>query len=209
MALVTPDVGEVEQLARMLYGRGGLITAATNANPIVVTSNAHGLAVNDHVVVSDVGGNTAANGTFVVSAVTTNTFTLSGSTGNGAYTSGGSWSLTTMEDWTLKLRSDGVTPAESDTAGSYTEATFTGYSAKTINSVQAVAKWPKPSTGSGTTSSTYGTTLSWSPTTSQTITGYFVIGATSTTLLFAENFASSKSLSNGDTFNLTLKMQLD
>jgi len=70
----------------------GNVTGATNASPIVVTSASHGLAVGQLVIVASVGGNTAANGTFVVSAVTADTFTLSGSTGNGAYTSGGTWS---------------------------------------------------------------------------------------------------------------------
>jgi hypothetical protein len=36
-----------------------------------------------------VGGNTAANGSFVITSTGTNTFTLGGSVGNGAYTSGG------------------------------------------------------------------------------------------------------------------------
>lgn len=78
-------------------GPSGTITGATNASPIVVTSANHGLAVGDSVVISGVLGNTAANGTWIVSAVTTNTFTLTAvagggaSTGNGAYTSGGTW----------------------------------------------------------------------------------------------------------------------
>ena len=69
----------------------GTITGATNASPIVVTSQGHGLTVGTRVTVAGVGGNTAANGTFQVTAVTSNTFTLGGSTGNSAYTSGGSW----------------------------------------------------------------------------------------------------------------------
>lgn len=72
----------------------GVITGATNASPIVVTSNGHGLSLNTRVTVASVGGTTAANGDWQISAVTSNTFTLSGSTGNGAYTSGGTWSLT-------------------------------------------------------------------------------------------------------------------
>lgn len=113
------------------------------------------------------------------------------------------------ENGTLKLYKTNVTPAESDTAASYTEADFTGYSSKTLTSSQSGATWSVPSTSSGTTSSTYGTTLSWSPTSSQTVYGYFVVGATSTVLWWAELFASSKNLSNGDTLNLTAKIQLD
>lgn len=208
MALLAPYVGEVQLLARLLYGRGGVITGATNATPIVVTSNNHGLSVNDHVTVNDVGGNTAANATFVVSAVSTNTFTLGSSAGNGAYSSGGSWCLAGVENMTLKLRSDGATPAAGDTAGTYTEATFTGYSAKTLTAQQGVSLWPAPTTVSTVTSSAYGTTLTWAATSTQTITGYFVVGATSGTLFWSENFAASQNLASGITLNLTAKLAL-
>jgi hypothetical protein len=112
------------------------------------------------------------------------------------------------ENWTLKLFSNNITPAESDTAGTYTEATFTGYVAKTITRTQSGATWAVPTTSAGTTSSTYGTAQSWSPTTSQTIYGYYVIGATSTTLLFAEVFSSAKNLVNGDTLTITPRLEL-
>jgi Ca2+-binding RTX toxin-like protein len=69
----------------------GSVTGATNANPIVITSNGHGLANGEQVTISGVVGNTTANGTFTVSNVTANTFRLVGAVGNGAYTSGGTW----------------------------------------------------------------------------------------------------------------------
>ena len=65
------------------------VTGATNASPIVITSAAHGFSDDEIVVVHDVGGNTAANGTWKVASSATNTFELYGSTGNAAYTSGG------------------------------------------------------------------------------------------------------------------------
>jgi hypothetical protein len=218
MALLVPDVGEVQLLAKLLYGRGGVITAASNATPIVITSNAHGLANGAAVQITDVGGNTAANGKFCAGSVATNTFSLfatstgtggAGVAGNGAYTSGGFWSLADVEAATLVLRTDAVTPAEGDTSGTYTAATFTGYSDQTLNGkLSSSAGWAVPTTASGTTSSTYSPVLTWSPTSSQTITGYYVKGANSTTLWWAENFASSKNLSSGDTFNLTGKIEL-
>jgi hypothetical protein len=72
------------------------ITGATNASPIVITSNGHGLIAGNRVNISGVLGNTAANGTWVVGTVTASTFqikTLAGAntTGNGVYTSGGAW----------------------------------------------------------------------------------------------------------------------
>jgi hypothetical protein len=72
----------------------GVVTAASNAAPIVITSVAHGLNTGTRVTVASVGGNTAANGTFIVTRVSNDTFSLDGSTGNGAYTSGGTWKVT-------------------------------------------------------------------------------------------------------------------
>lgn len=79
------------------YGTGFVkasktITAATNANPCVITSAAHGLASNDVVLIKSVGGMTELNGNrYVVTSVTANTFALQGinSTAYGVYTSGG------------------------------------------------------------------------------------------------------------------------
>lgn len=68
------------------------ITGITQANPAVVTSNAHTYTNGTRVTIADVGGMTEVNGlTFTVDNVTTNTFELSGinSTAYGAYTSGG------------------------------------------------------------------------------------------------------------------------
>jgi hypothetical protein len=66
------------------------VTAATNASPIVVTTaSAHGRSPGDTVIISDCAGNTAANGTWVLSAASGSSMTLTGSTGNGAYSGGG------------------------------------------------------------------------------------------------------------------------
>lgn len=71
------------------------VTAATNASPIAITTSAaHGLQTGNRVTIADVGGNTAANGTFTVTRTGATTFTLDGSTGNGAYTSGGAGHVT-------------------------------------------------------------------------------------------------------------------
>lgn len=83
----------------------GSITNATNASPIVVTSANHGLTTGQRVTITGVGGNTAANGTFTITKVNDNSFSLDGSTGNGAYTSGGTWTTT-------GLYSVSITPTE-------------------------------------------------------------------------------------------------
>lgn len=79
----------------------GAITGATNASPIVLTSAAHGLTTGTRVTVSGVLGNTAANGTFTVTRVDADTFSLDGSTGNGSYTSGGTWNVTGLYEAAL------------------------------------------------------------------------------------------------------------
>jgi hypothetical protein len=69
------------------------ITNATNATPIVITSNNHGLRNNfaDQVRIAGVLGNTAANGDFFITVIDANNFSLNGSSGNGAYGGGGTW----------------------------------------------------------------------------------------------------------------------
>lgn len=83
------DTDDIRVILADLDDFAKLITGATNASPIVITSNSHGFSNGDIVAISNVGGNTAANGVWTVANVTANTFELSGSTGNGAYTSGG------------------------------------------------------------------------------------------------------------------------
>ncbi len=77
---------------------GGAITGASNAAPIQITSAAHGLTTGTRVTIASVGGNTGANGDFNVTSIDANNFTLQGSTGNGAYTSGGTWHTTGLYD---------------------------------------------------------------------------------------------------------------
>lgn len=79
------------QAGSALTGSGS-ITGASNAAPIVITQTAHGFANGDVVFVSGVGGNTAANGAWVIANVTANAYDLVGSTGSAAYTSGGTGS---------------------------------------------------------------------------------------------------------------------
>lgn len=65
------------------------ISAATNATPIVITTNTHGFTTGDKVAITGVLGNTAANANWIITVVTSTTFSLDTSVGNGAYTSGG------------------------------------------------------------------------------------------------------------------------
>lgn len=85
------EIHEVVSVERVRQASTVAISGATNATPIVLTTSAaHGLAVGDRVYVADVGGNTGANGSWVVETVgSTTSATLRGSVGNAAYTSGG------------------------------------------------------------------------------------------------------------------------
>lgn len=66
------------------------ISAASNTTPIqITTSSANALTTGQTVVISGVTGNTAANGTWVISVIDNTHFTLTGSAGNGSYLGSG------------------------------------------------------------------------------------------------------------------------
>jgi hypothetical protein len=89
--------GSNRQAPYRRYPQGWRVTDATNTSPIVLTTgtSTHDIHIGDVVKVAKVLGNTAANGTFTVSAVTGMTVTLSGSTGNGVFSGDGIvWKIT-------------------------------------------------------------------------------------------------------------------
>lgn len=89
--------GSARQTPYRRYPQGWRVTNATNTSPIIVTTGTatHDIQVGNVVKIAKILGNTAANGTFTVSAVTGTTFTLQSSTGNGAFTGDGIvWKVT-------------------------------------------------------------------------------------------------------------------
>lgn len=92
----------------------GSVTGASNASPIVITAPGHSVVVGQSVKIAGVGGNTNANGTFIVSAKDASTFTLTGSAGNAAYTSGGTWRTTGLYKVTISS-TQGLTPGQTYT----------------------------------------------------------------------------------------------
>jgi hypothetical protein len=76
----------------------GTLDNATNATPIQIHSAAHGLSTGNRVKISGVNGNTAANGTWTITKVDADNFTLDTSVGNGAYTNGGTWHVAGFYD---------------------------------------------------------------------------------------------------------------
>jgi hypothetical protein len=88
---------------------GVAITNATNASPIVITSVGNRLDTGDVVKIADVGGNTAANGTFTITRIDADTFSLNGTTGNGAYTSGGTWEINRSRFQSIAFNTNNLT----------------------------------------------------------------------------------------------------
>lgn len=112
--------------------------------------------------------------------------------------------LTVDENYILKLYRTDVTPGDTDTSASYTEANFTDYAAKTLTR----AGWYAAAANGGVAESSYAT-QSWTCGASgNTVFGYWVEGATSTDVLWSEKFGTARTLDDGDVLNLTLKFSL-
>lgn len=115
--------------------------------------------------------------------------------------------LVTDENYILRLYQNNYTPDDSSVAGSFTEASFTNYAAVTMTR----ANWNASVTVSNKAESSYGSApLAWTcGTTGNTVYGYYVSGATSSVVLWAEKFATSRVLANADVLQLTPKMTLN
>lgn len=115
------------------------------------------------------------------------------------------------ENLTLKLFTNNITPAETDVASTYTEATFTGYSAVTLTSSQAAGTWAAPTVSANLANSVYGTLATYTITAStQTVYGIFAIFASSLTIAFSQAFGAGKALSSGavnDQITITPSLQ--
>jgi hypothetical protein len=99
---------------------------------------------------------------------------------------------------TVKLFKSNTTPAESDVAATYTESTFTGYSAQALTA----GTWGAAAAGT----ITYGAQLTFtcSGASSENVYGYFVVNAGGT-LLYSERDGSAPfAIANsGDAVKLT------
>lgn len=113
---------------------------------------------------------------------------------------------TAGQDQTLKLFANNVTPSETDTAATYTEAAGGGYASKSL----AGASWTfTAATPSHADYAQQTWTFTGALTTNPTIYGYFVVQVTSGTLVWAEAFASFTPANNGDQILLTPKITAD
>lgn len=114
--------------------------------------------------------------------------------------------VTTVRDLIYKLFATNVTPAETDTAGSYTEAAGGGYADKTLTG----ANWtitPGAPTEAAYAQQTW--TFTGTLTTNPTVYGYYVVRATDADLVLAEAFTSFTPANNGDQILLTPKITAD
>ena len=129
------------------------VNGATNASPIVVSTTAsHGLVTGSKVTIASATGNTAANGTFTITNVDATHFSLNGSTGNGAWVSGGT--VTYGATGWLWANSGTVLSIELTTTSGYFDATHT------ITGATSTATASTPSASSNTTGVWF---IEWSP----------------------------------------------
>lgn len=112
----------------------------------------------------------------------------------------------TPEDLVYRLFAANVTPAETDTAGTYTEAAGGGYAAKTLTGASWTVTGGAPSTASYAQQTW---TFTGALTTNATIYGYYVTRASSADLVLAETFTSFTPASNGDNIKLTPQITAD
>jgi len=114
---------------------------------------------------------------------------------------------TAPQNQTLKLFCNNITPAEGDTAATYTEASGGGYSAKSLTG----SSWSV--TGGSPTFAAYAqqTFAFTGPLTTNTIIyGYFVVQATSGVLMWAERAAATFTPNNnGDEYRVTPRIEAD
>lgn len=139
---------------------GAAVEGATNAEPIVITETGHGRSSGQRVLITDVEGNTAANGEHVITVLDANTYSLQNKkgedvAGNGAYTSGGTIiSLDTDEFYSdiaaaAKVAASGNLATKTVTLGIFDAADIT-ISGVSGDGTEAVVVWKD--TGTATTS---------------------------------------------------------
>lgn len=111
------------------------------------------------------------------------------------------------QDLKLKLFQSNTTPAEADVAGTYTEATFTGYAAIVLTGASWTTVQGAPTQASYAQQSFTSSALQ----ALQNIYGYYLIRTTGGELIYAERFSDGPyAISNlGDIIKVTPKITAD
>lgn len=117
--------------------------------------------------------------------------------------------LTTNEDLHLDLYNNNYTPVPGSTFSDFTVASFTGYAQVTLTR----SGWGSSALVGNKAVATYTTNpITWTVTgtSTDTIYGYLVRGATSGKVYFAELISPARPMQTiGDTLNLTLPFELE
>lgn len=113
---------------------------------------------------------------------------------------------TSPENLVYRLFATNITPAETDTAGTYTEAAGGGYASITLTGASWTVTGGAPSTAAYA-QQTY--TFTGALTTNATIYGYYVTQLSSGTLVLAETFTNFTPAANGDNIKLTPQITAD
>lgn len=113
----------------------------------------------------------------------------------------------TPENLVLRLFKSNTTPGETDTAGTYTEADFTGYAAITLTG----ASWVVTEGAPGSAAYAQQTFTSSAGAQSQSVYGYYLTRASSGRIAWAERFADGPYtiVNNGDQIKITPTITLD
>lgn len=111
------------------------------------------------------------------------------------------------ENVVLRLFQNNITPSETDTAATYTEATWTGYAALTL----AGASWTVVEGAPSEASYAQQIFTSSADSQSQNNYGYYLTRATSGRIAWAERFTDGpyQIVNNGDQIKVTPKITLD
>ena len=106
----------------------------------------------------------------------------------------------TLEAWSLRLFKNNYTPLVTSVLADFTEADFTGYSAKTLTRSQTGSTWGAASITSDISQSEYGTDQSFTYTgaTSQSVYGWYIVGATSGKVIIAHKWTDGARVAVGD-----------
>lgn len=114
---------------------------------------------------------------------------------------------TAVENVVLKLFKSNTTPGETDTAATYTEADFTGYASVTLTG----ASWTITEGAPGSAAYAQQTFTSSAGSQNQNVYGYFVVGATTGRIKWAERFSDGpyNIVNNGDAIKVTPTITLD
>lgn len=113
---------------------------------------------------------------------------------------------TAVENLSLRLFKNDYTPVEGSTAGSFTVADFTGYSNATLTG----ASWNVTTGDPSYADYAQQTFTSSAGSQNQPIYGYYIVGATSGTIYWAERFSDGPYtiVNNGDAIKVTPRIEL-